>query len=193
VIESYEAGEWNFEDFANLVVGPGCSSGFGKYEKAIDLSPGSLVRLRVYTSRWSVATVPATAGAARDVVLTVYDRTLLTPATTRVTIADISGNANAGIEFVSYEEESLESIFKFRVLSDISYRGVSAFRTSRGLSQITMQPPALGYLYRVGTTFEIRVRRDSIQWDLTQFEIDLNGFQGINPFTKTIKVDFTWR
>jgi hypothetical protein len=37
VIESYEAGEWNFEDFANLVVGPGCSSGFGKYEKAIDL------------------------------------------------------------------------------------------------------------------------------------------------------------
>lgn len=193
VVETFEAGEWNFEDYATLIQGLDCPTGFGRYERTVELSPGARVRFRVYTSRWSVATVPVTADSSRNIVLSIYERVLLTPATSRVTITDKVGNAYVGIDFVNYEEESQESVFTFRVSSDIQYRGVTNFRTSRGLTPITLQPSTLGYFYRAGTTFEIRVRKDAIQWDLSEFDMDLSGSQGVNQFVKNIKVNFTWR
>lgn len=193
-IESFEAGNWMFVDYADIVQGAGCASGLGKLVKSVMLAEGSLIRLRVYTSRWSVATLPVTASDAQNISLNSYERTLVTPASSRVTITDLSGNVNAQLEFARYEEEGLESVFTFRVASGsfFNFRGVTNFRTSRGIAQISSQPPTCCINFVAGSTFEIRVRRDAIQFDLNEFEFDLTGVQNVTSFAKKVKVNFTW-
>lgn len=195
VVEVQEAGNWKMLTTANYVANSACSTGTSRIQATVGLLPGTVARLRVYTTRWSWVTSAMTAGTAQDVTLFNLGGTTLTPATARVTMPQAAGGLNLSLEFVSYKELGAESVFRFRLVdrpTSVIFTAASNFVTSRGVAAITAQP-ASGSLLNPKGEFEIWVRRSSIQWDLTRFEFDFYGQVVGTSFAYRIVTDFTWR
>jgi hypothetical protein len=194
-VEVQEAGNWKRLKSSDFVANSACSAGLYRLQATVDLVPGTVARLRVYTPRWSWVTSPVTVGITPDLTLYNLGGVSLTPATARVTMPQAAAGLNFSLEFVSYKEIGTESVFRFRLAdrpTSVVFTSAANFVTNRGVAAITGQPGG-GSLLNPKGEFEILVKRSSIQWDLTRFEFDFYGQVVGTNFAYKILTDFTWR
>jgi hypothetical protein len=194
-VEVQEAGSWKKLKSADYVSNSSCGAGYFRIQATVDLIPGTVARIRVYTTRWSWVTSPLTVGSVQDVTLYNTTGTSLNPATARVAHPTSVAGLNISIEFVSYQFTNGDAVFRFRLTersNALLFTSAQSFTSSRGSAAIVGQP-ASGTLLNPRGEFEIRVKQSSIQWDLTRFEFDFYGQGAGSNYVFRIATDFTWR
>jgi hypothetical protein len=194
-VEVQEAGSWKKLQSADYVANSSCGAGYFRIQATADLVPGTVARIRVYTTRWSWVTNPLTVGTVQDVTLYNTTGTSLNPATARVTHPTMVAGLNISIEFVSYQFTNGDAVFRFRLTersNALLFTSAQGFTSSRGSAAIVGQP-ASGTLLNPRGEFEIRVKQSSIQWDLSRFEFDFYGQGAGSNYVFRIATDFTWR
>lgn len=194
-VEIQEAGNWKKLKAASYFANSTCQTGNSRIQATVDLVPGTIARLRVYTTRWSWVTSPVTVGNVQDLTLYNFGGTSLTPTTARVTHPATVAGLNISIEFVSYQFFNGDAVFKFRLTersNALLFTSAQSFTSSRGSAAIVGQPSS-GTLLNPRGEFEIKVKQSSVQWDLTRFEFDFYGQGASSNYVFKIATDFTWR
>jgi hypothetical protein len=176
----------------------GSSSPVGGFQVAVDLLPGTEVRMRViYSSSLSYYYVsePVTLGASRDFYLPNFI-TKLTPFTNWVSIQNVVGTSGAfGLEYVDYEKVNQDTILTYRLSANseaFRWTSISGVTTDRGSATVVSQPVP-GTVISPSGLIQLRLKVDTNYVWVNRISFDLTGLNGFSTFTKRVATDFTWR
>lgn len=195
-IQKLQAGTWVSAGTASTVQrGSFCPANTSGLVAQVSAEPGTQVRFRVATSRWTWLSATQILGANPEVRMADSLPVFVTPASSTLSIQNFTGTGPSSYQFISYTESGDQSIFLFGLPSTerpITWLGASAAFVGGSRVAITSQVPA-GLVVAPSGTFSISLKKQSFQFDLARLEVDFVGTRDGGQFAQRIGVNFTWR